>query len=218
MGASGDEGPQEVLRPYVAFFAALRLAFGAFVADTTVRCKSLLRHHLEANTSQYAALSWAPTTSILGTMHARHPLRESQLTVPETPSPVAMTAMRKKPGAATRTAVRPPLSKAFEAQAQVGDPHARICATAEGMFARIREAVGANAVPAVKAALLQPMCCDLAARLSVALCAGSDADFMEMFTAPSAVEGMRTQHDELTKRLEGLQTCRTTFQELARSL
>ncbi|KAK9789025.1 hypothetical protein WJX73_002091 [Symbiochloris irregularis] len=58
MGASGDEGPQEVLRPYVAFFAALRLAFGAFVADTTVRCKSLLRHHLEANTSQYAALSW----------------------------------------------------------------------------------------------------------------------------------------------------------------
>lgn len=50
----------------------------------------------------------------------RMPLRESQMTVPETPSPVAVATLRKKaPTAATRTAVRPPLTRAFDAQAQV---------------------------------------------------------------------------------------------------
>ena len=50
----------------------------------------------------------------------RMAMRESQMTVPETPSPVTLMATRKKgPTAVARTTVRPPLTKAFDAQAQV---------------------------------------------------------------------------------------------------
>lgn len=49
-------GPeQEVLRPYVAFHAALRLAFAAFIGDISERCRSLLQHHLEVCRAAVAA-------------------------------------------------------------------------------------------------------------------------------------------------------------------
>ncbi len=44
----------ERLRPYVAFHAALRSAFQAFVAGLEERCKGIVRHHLETATSEYA--------------------------------------------------------------------------------------------------------------------------------------------------------------------
>ena len=50
------------------------------------------------------------------------------------------------------------------------------------MFGRIREAVASSAMPAVKAALLEPVLRGLAACLSIALFAESDPSFMEMFT------------------------------------
>lgn len=61
----------------------------------------------------------------------------------------------------------------------------RICSWAESIFGRIRETVAGSAVPAVKAALLGPVACDLASRLSIALFAGSDTAFLEMFTGAS---------------------------------
>ena len=42
------------LRPYVAFHAALRSAFQAFVAGLEARCRGILAHHLETATSEYA--------------------------------------------------------------------------------------------------------------------------------------------------------------------
>lgn len=44
----------ERLRPYVAFHAALRSAFQAFVAGLEERCKGIVRHHLDTATSEYA--------------------------------------------------------------------------------------------------------------------------------------------------------------------
>ena len=44
----------ERLRPYVAFHAALRSAFQAFVHGLEERCKGIVRHHLETATSEYA--------------------------------------------------------------------------------------------------------------------------------------------------------------------
>lgn len=44
----------ERLRPYVAFHAALRSAFQAFVHALEERCKGILLHHLETATSEYA--------------------------------------------------------------------------------------------------------------------------------------------------------------------
>lgn len=44
----------ERLRPYVAFHAALRSAFQAFVAGLEDRCRGIVRHHLETATSEYA--------------------------------------------------------------------------------------------------------------------------------------------------------------------
>ena len=38
---------QELLRPYVAFHAALRLAFASFLGDIQEQCRTMLRHHLE---------------------------------------------------------------------------------------------------------------------------------------------------------------------------
>ena len=70
----------------------------------------------------------------------------------------------------------------MSAASQLGDSHSRICTIAEGMFGRIREAVAGSAVPAVKAALLGPVASDLASRLSIALFAGSDNNFLGMFT------------------------------------
>lgn len=44
----------ERLRPYVAFHAALRSAFQAFVQGLEERCKGIVLHHLETATSEYA--------------------------------------------------------------------------------------------------------------------------------------------------------------------
>lgn len=71
---------------------------------------------------------------------------------------------------------------AVAAMAQIGDAHARICGSADGMFGRIREAVASSAVPAVKAAMLEPVYSGLAARLTIALFSDNDATLMDMFT------------------------------------
>ena len=49
----------DTLRPYVAFHAALRSAYHSFIAHLEDNCKSLMRHHLEAATSEFAATALA---------------------------------------------------------------------------------------------------------------------------------------------------------------
>lgn len=49
----------DTLRPYVAFHAALRSAHHSFIARLEDQCKSLLQHHLQAATSEFAVASIA---------------------------------------------------------------------------------------------------------------------------------------------------------------
>ena len=51
----------DILRPYVAFHAALRSAYHSFIAHLEDNCKSLMRHHLEAATSEFAVTALAGT-------------------------------------------------------------------------------------------------------------------------------------------------------------
>ena len=45
----------DTLRPYVAFHAALRSAYNAFISRLEGQCRGLVRHHLDAATSEFAA-------------------------------------------------------------------------------------------------------------------------------------------------------------------
>lgn len=99
----------ERLRPYVAFHAALRSAFQAFVAGLEDRCRGIVRHHLETATSEYAIQQLAdshkaddvpsvyeseagPDENEPAGAVGRMPFAETQQTVPETPSPDVVTA------------------------------------------------------------------------------------------------------------------------------
>ena len=55
----GADPSHDTLRPYVAFHAALRSAYHSFIAHLEDNCKSLMRHHLEAATSEFAVTALA---------------------------------------------------------------------------------------------------------------------------------------------------------------
>jgi len=57
--AGGADPSHDTLRPYVAFHAALRSAYHSFIAHLEDNCKSLMRHHLEAATSEFAVTALA---------------------------------------------------------------------------------------------------------------------------------------------------------------
>ncbi|KAL4853400.1 Dynamin-related protein 5A [Chlorella vulgaris] len=123
--AQQQRGPgYERLRPYVAFHAALRSAFQAFVQGLEERCKGIVLHHLETATSEYAMgllaepgpANDAPSVydASEGVAHGhgadeneptmeRLPFAETQQTVPETPSPDVLTV--NKPDRLRRAAL-----------------------------------------------------------------------------------------------------------------
>ena len=57
--AMAADPSHETLRPYVAFHAALRSAYHRFIAHLEENCKSLMRHHLEVATSEFAVTALA---------------------------------------------------------------------------------------------------------------------------------------------------------------
>ncbi len=57
--AGGADPSHDTLRPYVAFHAALRSAYHSFIAHLEDNCKGLMRHHLEAATSEFAVIALA---------------------------------------------------------------------------------------------------------------------------------------------------------------
>ncbi|KAF7146036.1 hypothetical protein RHSIM_Rhsim04G0021600 [Rhododendron simsii] len=69
---------------YVGFHAALRHSYSRFLRDIAKQCKQLVRHHLDSITSPYSQVCYE--NDFLGT-YGSEVLRESQMTVPETPSP-----------------------------------------------------------------------------------------------------------------------------------
>ena len=128
----------------------------------------------------------------------REPLRESQMTVPETPSPDTMAGGkgggRRRDFLAGRNADNPVPTKARERPHQNGtaanmnsdqvkNSYSTICGTAEKMFNRIRQGVTCHAAPSsLKSAFLQPLSSKLASQISIDLLACTDDEFMAMFT------------------------------------
>ena len=127
----------------------------------------------------------------------REPLRESQMTVPETPSPDMLAAGkggRRRDFLAGRNAENLSPTKARgrhqkNATAanmfndQVKNSYSNICSTAEKMFNRIRQGVTCHAAPSsLKSAFLEPLSCKLASQISIDLLACTDEEFMAMFT------------------------------------
>ncbi|KAL0049185.1 hypothetical protein WJX82_008406 [Trebouxia sp. C0006] len=252
----------DTLRPYVAFHAALRSAYHSFIAHLEDNCKSLMRHHLEAATSEFAVTALAGmedlhvddrndvgVTSTSGddfenagrepmqpreSVIDREPLRESQMTVPETPSPDMLAAGkgggRRRDFLSGRNADNPSPTKARgrphrNATAanmfndQVKNSYGTICGTAEKMFNRIRQGVTCHAAPSsLKSAFLEPLSSKLASQISIDLLACTDEEFMAMFTAAGAVAVLEARRDALARRVEGLVRCKNEFQELARCL
>ncbi|KAL0037146.1 hypothetical protein WJX79_002609 [Trebouxia sp. C0005] len=252
----------DTLRPYVAFHAALRSAYHSFIAHLEDNCKSLMRHHLEAATSEFAVTTLAGMddlhvddrndTGVTSTssddfenanresMHPREsvidrePLRESQMTVPETPSPDMLAAGkgggRRRDFLSGRNADNPSPTKARGrpqrnataanmSNDQVKNSYGTICGTAEKMFNRIRQGVTCHAAPSsLKSAFLEPLSSKLASQISIDLLACTDEEFMAMFTAAGAVAVLEARRDALARRVEGLVRCKNEFQELARCL
>lgn len=128
----------------------------------------------------------------------REPLRESQMTVPETPSPDTMAGGkgggRRRDFLAGRNADNPLPTKARERSQrnvtaanmtndQIKNSYSTICDTAEKMFNRIRQGVTCHAAPSsLKSAFLQPLSSKLASQISIDLLACTDDEFMAMFT------------------------------------
>ena len=127
----------------------------------------------------------------------REPLRESQMTVPETPSPDMLAAGkggRRRDFLAGRNADNPsptkgrgkPQQNATAANMfndQVKNSYSVICGTAEKMFNKIRQGVTCHAAPSsLKSAFLQPLSTKLASQISIDLLACTDDEFMAMFT------------------------------------
>ena len=128
----------------------------------------------------------------------RMPLRESQMTVPETPSPDLLAAGK---GAAGRRRdflaprnldnASPPKGcmrrNATAAVSTSGDQvkssYNQICSIAEKIFNRIRQGVTCQAAPSsLKSAFLEPLSSKLASHMAIDLLACTDDEFMAMFT------------------------------------
>ena len=127
----------------------------------------------------------------------REPLRESQMTVPETPSPDMMAAKgggRRRDFLSGRHADNSSPTKVRGRQHrnagatnapndQVKNSYGAICGTAEKMFNRIRQGVTCQAAPSsLKSAFLEPLSAKLASQISIDLLACTDQEFMGMFT------------------------------------
>lgn len=132
----------------------------------------------------------------------RVPLRESQMTVPETPSPDLLAAGK---GAAGRRRdflaprnlenASPPKGRSHRNAAapanasgnQVNSSYHQICSIAERIFNRIRHGVTCQAAPSsLKSAFLEPLSSNLASHMAIDLLGCTDDEFMAMFTGKSS--------------------------------
>eukprot|EP00775_Hariotina_reticulata_P011152 gene11152-11304_t len=274
------QGPvKDALKPYVTFHAALRSAHMGYVGRLEAQARTLLQHHLDTATSEFAlsmmtsmpdiwqqpaavqpaaAALRKPATAVGDDAenlpphddgHAEDgmlqvpgsrstPYRPIQLTVPETPSPevllqqqaAVVVGARGKGGPGRHVSDTTP-SKGRLAKTQRLDDGASaalyegrgtysdVITYAERLFCRIRQAVACQAAPTtLKAAFLDPMAGNLATEVSLELFAKADADYMQMFTAASAMQALQQKRDSLHRRCEGLLKCKKEFQDLARCL
>ncbi|EFJ18064.1 hypothetical protein SELMODRAFT_113285 [Selaginella moellendorffii] len=169
------------------------------------------------------------------------PLKESQLTIPETPSPEQSSsdakrkeyaiasgriadvtfATRKRHGmpvGAVSTRIGP-LKEARHSLNKTKSVYDEVCSLAIEQFTRIREVLVERSVPAaLNAGFLTPCQERLALALGLELFAVSDEQFMDMFVAPGMLEQLENERASLQKRYKTLRSCLHEFRTLARSL
>ncbi|KAG0495058.1 hypothetical protein HPP92_006052 [Vanilla planifolia] len=168
---------------------------------------------------------------------SREALKESQLTVPETPSPDqpsdTVLGVRKKEngygvemgGRKRQARVVTGGGRGYDGVRSLGDlrksgsSYADICSLAAQHFSRIREVLIERSVPsALNSGFLTPCRERLVVALGLDLFAVDDDKFMDMFVAPGAVDVLQSERQSLQKREKILQSCLNEFKNIARSL
>ncbi|KAI0491571.1 hypothetical protein KFK09_025831 [Dendrobium nobile] len=175
-------------------------------------------------------------------MESREALKESQMTIPETPSPdlpvdVVLGVRKKENGNCldiggrkrqARTVTNGRISDAtrnqnssfvFGDMAKSGSSYTDICSLAAQHFARIREVLIERSVSsALNSGFLTPCRERLIVALGLELFAVTDENFMDMFVAPGAIDVLQNERQSLQKREKILQSCLNEFKNIARAL
>lgn len=165
-------------------------------------------------------------------------LRESQLTVPETPSPDLPSDIhggkkkdngipndggpRKRQArmaAYTNRNHHNSMIGADDMGLKSGSSYSTICAISAQYFAKMREVLIERNVPsALNSGFLTPCRERLFLALGFELFAVSDDKFMDMFVAPGAVDAIQNERQSLLKRQKILLSCLNEFKNISRAL
>ncbi|KAL4293554.1 hypothetical protein S245_063149 [Arachis hypogaea] len=174
---------------------------------------------------------------------AREALHESNITVPETPSPdqpgnPIHGLAKKEHGICNDNGPRKRASRMtgnsknsdqiirmqnggllFGNQEKSGSAYSEICFSAAQHFARIREVLVERGVTStLNSGFLTPCRDRLVVALGLDLFALNDEKFMDMFVAPGAIQVLQTERESLQKRQKILQSCLNEFKTLTREL
>ncbi|KAG4980681.1 hypothetical protein AAZX31_12G141300 [Glycine max] len=176
------------------------------------------------------------------TGETRDVLRESHITIPETPSPdqpgdAAFGVVKKEPGICNDMGPRKRASRMggnsknsdnvrlqngvilFGNGERSGSPYSDICVSAAQHFARIRGVLVERGVTStLNSGFLTPCRDRLFVALGLDLFAVNDEKFMDMFVAPGAIDVLESERESLSKRQKILQSCLNEFKNVARAL
>uniref|UniRef100_A0A0A9FBW1 Uncharacterized protein n=1 Tax=Arundo donax TaxID=35708 RepID=A0A0A9FBW1_ARUDO len=166
-------------------------------------------------------------------------LRESQLTVPETPSPDLPTDIhvgkKKDNGIPNDSGPRKRHARmaaytnrnhqnnsiigADDMGSKSGSSYSTICAISAQYFAKMREVLIERNVPsALNSGFLTPCRERLFLALGFELFVVNDDKFMDMFVAPGAVDAIQNERHSLLKRQKILLSCLNEFKNISRAL
>ncbi|KQK09720.1 hypothetical protein BRADI_2g49747v3 [Brachypodium distachyon] len=170
---------------------------------------------------------------------SRDILKESQLTVPETPSPdlpADMHAGKKKDNGnindggprkrharmaayTNRNHHNNVTAGADDLGSKSGSSYSSICSISAQYFAKMREVLIERNVPsALNSGFLTPCRERLFLALGFELFAVNDDKFMDMFVAPGAVDAIQNERQSLLKRQKILLSCLSEFKNISRTL
>ncbi|KAL4278433.1 hypothetical protein GQ457_03G024090 [Hibiscus cannabinus] len=165
--------------------------------------------------------------------------RESQMTVPETPSPdqpcdvvyagdvKAEVGPRKRIARMTGSRNPGQLLKVHNggnllfgnSDSGSTTAYAAICSSAAQHFARIRQVLVERSVTStLNSGFLTPCRDRLVVELGLDLFAVNDEKFMDMFVSPAAIDALQHKRQSLQNRQKVFQSCLTEFKNVARAL
>ncbi|CAJ1978555.1 unnamed protein product [Sphenostylis stenocarpa] len=222
---------------YNKFNQASASSFFLELSDT-----SLASHDPRRDQENIPPESNAQETTPGKAAETRDALRESHITIPETPSPdqpgdVAYGVVKKELGIFNDGGPRKRASRMggnsknsdyvrpqnggvlFGNGERSGSAYSDICIAAAQHFARIREVLVERGVTStLNSGFLTPCRERLFVALGLDLFAVNDEKFMDMFVAPGAIDVLQGERESLTKRQKILQSCLNEFKNVARAL